>query len=91
LYLAEHNAAAREQYRTECWLERCLFVDRVCAPDEHASFVPLGVPLPVPGADLITLSFSGLDVSVACWVRRLLKALGAFRSFCFVYIRQCLC
>ncbi|KAJ7847648.1 hypothetical protein B0H13DRAFT_2405663 [Mycena leptocephala] len=39
LYFAEHNGAARERYRTECWLERCLFVDRVCAPDEHASFV----------------------------------------------------
>ncbi|KAJ7879845.1 hypothetical protein B0H13DRAFT_2345907 [Mycena leptocephala] len=38
LYFAEHNAAARERYRTECWLERCRFVDRVCAPDEHASF-----------------------------------------------------
>lgn len=93
MYLAEHNAAARERYRTECWLERCLFVDRVCVPDEHASFVPLGVPLPVPGADLITLSFSGLDVSVACWVRRLLKALGTFHPFYLQLLRllrQCL-
>ncbi|KAJ7226652.1 hypothetical protein B0H12DRAFT_1149046 [Mycena haematopus] len=57
------STAARTQYRTECWLERCLFVDRLCAPEEHPSF-------------RITLSFSGLDVSEACWVKRLLKALG---------------
>ncbi|KAJ7449521.1 hypothetical protein FB451DRAFT_1287192 [Mycena latifolia] len=76
LYLAESSPLARARYRTECWLERCLFVDRLCAPDAHVSFVPLGVRLPVPGAERITLSFSGLDASEACWVRRLLKALG---------------
>jgi hypothetical protein len=27
----------------KCWLERCILVERLCAPDEHA-----GVPLPVP-------------------------------------------
>ncbi|KAJ6463033.1 hypothetical protein C8R47DRAFT_84724 [Mycena vitilis] len=76
LYRADPSLSARAGYRTECWLEQCACMDRVCAPDEHASFVPLGVPLPVPGADRITLSFSGLEVSEACWVRRLLKALG---------------
>ncbi|KAJ6530367.1 hypothetical protein DFH09DRAFT_1370743 [Mycena vulgaris] len=76
LYLAEASSVARARYRTECWLERCLFADYLCAPSTHVSFVPLGVSLPVPGADRITLSFSGLDTSEACWVRRLLKALG---------------
>ncbi|KAJ7717074.1 hypothetical protein DFH07DRAFT_907349 [Mycena maculata] len=76
LYLAEPSPASRARYRTECWLERCLFDDRLCAPDAHLSFVPLGIRLPVPGADRITLSFSGLDASEACWVRRLFKALG---------------
>ncbi|KAJ7802410.1 hypothetical protein B0H14DRAFT_2892247 [Mycena olivaceomarginata] len=76
LYLAETSDAVRARYRSECWLERCLLVDRICAPDEHASFVPLGIPLPVPGAEQITLSFSGLDTSEACWVRRLLETLG---------------
>ncbi|KAJ6473241.1 hypothetical protein C8R45DRAFT_409750 [Mycena sanguinolenta] len=76
LFAAEPCAAARTQYRTECWLERCLFVDRLCAPEEHPTFVPLGVDLPVAGAEKITLNFSGLDVSEACWVKRLLKALG---------------
>ncbi|KAK7053729.1 hypothetical protein R3P38DRAFT_2851788 [Favolaschia claudopus] len=76
LYAAETSTNARARYRTECWLERCLFVDRICGPEEHATFVPIGVQLPVPDADRITLSFSGLDVSEACWVKRLLKALG---------------
>ncbi|KAJ6485242.1 hypothetical protein DFH09DRAFT_1458075 [Mycena vulgaris] len=77
LYLAEPSSVACARYRTECWLECCLFADYLCAPSTHVSFVPLGVSLPVPGADRITLSFSGLDTSEACWVRRLLKALGA--------------
>ncbi|KAJ7123099.1 hypothetical protein C8R44DRAFT_919020 [Mycena epipterygia] len=76
LYLAESSLAMRTRYRTECWIERCLFVDRLCEPEAHASFVPLGVGLPVPGAAKIILSFSGLDASEACWVGRLLKALG---------------
>ncbi|KAF7354687.1 hypothetical protein MSAN_01382400 [Mycena sanguinolenta] len=69
LFAAEPSTAARTQYRTECWLERCLFVDRLCAPEEHPTFVPLGVELPVAGADKITMNFSGLDVSEACWER----------------------
>ncbi|KAJ6531543.1 hypothetical protein B0H10DRAFT_2150634 [Mycena sp. CBHHK59/15] len=76
LYRTEADPFVRERYRTECWLERCLFEDRLCAPDAHVSFVPIGVRLPVPGAERITLSFSGLDASEACWVKRLLKALG---------------
>ncbi|KAJ6486725.1 hypothetical protein C8R45DRAFT_995644 [Mycena sanguinolenta] len=76
LYLAETSHVMRARYRSECWLERCLLIDRICEPDEHASFVPLGIPLPVPGANRVALSFSGLDVFEACWVRRLLEALG---------------
>ncbi|KAK7046773.1 hypothetical protein R3P38DRAFT_3346388 [Favolaschia claudopus] len=77
LYLAEPSAAVRAQYRTECWLERCLLVDRICPADEHPSFVPLSIdPLPIPSADKLLLSFSGLDVSDAHWVRRLLETLG---------------
>ncbi|KAJ6582546.1 hypothetical protein DFH09DRAFT_1439346 [Mycena vulgaris] len=75
LYLAKPSSVARARYLTECWLERCLFADYLCAPSTHVSFVPLGMSLPVPGADRITLSFSGLNTSEACWVRRLLKAL----------------
>ncbi|KAJ7236947.1 hypothetical protein C8J57DRAFT_1728118 [Mycena rebaudengoi] len=76
LYLADPSPFARPKYRTECWLERCLFDDKLCAPDAHVSFVPIGVPLPIDGAEHVTLSFSGLEVSEACWVKRILKALG---------------
>ncbi|KAJ7638247.1 hypothetical protein FB45DRAFT_902376 [Roridomyces roridus] len=76
LYQAETCSSARTRYRTECWLEQCLFTSRLCAPDDHVSFTPLSVKLPIPAADQITLSFSTLDASEACWVRRLLKALG---------------
>ncbi|KAJ7077914.1 hypothetical protein B0H15DRAFT_861404 [Mycena belliarum] len=76
LYFAEPSSSARSRYRTECWLEHCLFADQLCEPSVHVSFVPISVRLPIPGAEHITLSFSGLEVSEACWVRRLLKALG---------------
>ncbi|KAF7330964.1 hypothetical protein MVEN_02436300 [Mycena venus] len=49
LYAAAPSSQ-KTKYRTECWLEQCLFVARLCAPDEHPSFVPLAVDLPVPGA-----------------------------------------
>ncbi|KAJ7137826.1 hypothetical protein C8R44DRAFT_337819 [Mycena epipterygia] len=76
LYLAEPSPAMRARYRTECWIEKCLFVDRLCEPEAHVSFVPLRLGLPVQGAAKITLSFSGLDALEACWVGRLLEALG---------------
>ncbi|KZP22630.1 hypothetical protein FIBSPDRAFT_787042 [Athelia psychrophila] len=77
LYLDEPDSAERAKYRTECWLERCVFEERICAADEHVVFTPLTIQTPVAGADKINLSFSGLDQSEACWTRRLLRALGA--------------
>ncbi|KAI0648707.1 hypothetical protein C8Q79DRAFT_1007282 [Trametes meyenii] len=76
IYRNEGDEAAQGKYRTECWLERCIFEERVCAPTEHVAFVPLATPAPVPGTEDILLSYSGLDQSEACWVRRLLRALG---------------
>ncbi|PCH42583.1 hypothetical protein WOLCODRAFT_137970 [Wolfiporia cocos MD-104 SS10] len=66
----------RHKYRTECWLERCVFEERICAPEEHATFVPLGIELPIPGSEFVTLSHSGLDQSEACWAQRLARAMG---------------
>ncbi|KAI0667909.1 hypothetical protein C8Q78DRAFT_1195697 [Trametes maxima] len=76
IYRNEGDEAVRAKYRTECWLERCIFEERVCAPTEHVAFVPLAVPAPIPGTDDMVFSYSGLDQSEACWVRRLLRALG---------------
>ncbi|GJE85651.1 BRCT domain-containing protein [Phanerochaete sordida] len=76
LYREEHDPVERAKYRTECWLERCLFEERICPPEDHVSFTPIPVPIPIDGTEHISLSFSGLDESEACWVRRLARALG---------------
>ncbi|KII84392.1 hypothetical protein PLICRDRAFT_179634 [Plicaturopsis crispa FD-325 SS-3] len=75
-YREEGDEDERRKYRTECWLERCMFEERVCAPDEHVCFVPLDINAPIPDAERIHLSYSGLDQSEACWIRRLIRALG---------------
>ena len=49
LYREEADESLRTKYRTECWLERCIFEDRICSPEEHVAFVPLGIQTPVPG------------------------------------------
>ena len=76
LFRQERDAGERAKFRTECWVERCLFAERVCAPDEHPALAPVEAELPIPGADDVLLSFSGLDHAEACWVKRLLRALG---------------
>ncbi|KAH9930122.1 uncharacterized protein B0H18DRAFT_162219 [Fomitopsis serialis] len=73
----EADEDERRRYRTECWLERCIFDERICLPEEHVAFLPLSVPTPIDGAERIVLSHSGLDQSEACWIRRLARALGA--------------
>ncbi|KAH9933592.1 uncharacterized protein BXZ73DRAFT_89727 [Epithele typhae] len=72
----EPDAGERAKFRTECWLERCIFEERVCDPGEHAAFAPIEAEVPVSGADALLLSFSGLDHAEAFWVKRLLRALG---------------
>ncbi|TFY52675.1 hypothetical protein EVJ58_g9881 [Rhodofomes roseus] len=89
----EGDEDERRKYRTECWLERCIFDERICLPEEHVAFLPLSIPIPVDGeslfhlsrysslivvvgAERIVLSYSGLDQSEACWIRRLARALG---------------
>ncbi|KIY53859.1 hypothetical protein FISHEDRAFT_68429 [Fistulina hepatica ATCC 64428] len=33
------------KYRTECWLEKCMYTHRSCSPDEHVTFRPLCVTI----------------------------------------------
>lgn len=92
-YRREEDDDERRKYRTECWLERCIYDERICPPDEHVAFLPLSIPVPIDGnylythhpsscidhvigSERIVLSYSGLDESEACWVRRLSRALG---------------
>jgi DNA replication regulator DPB11 len=75
LFQAEPDAARRAKYRTECWLERCVFAGEVCGADAHPAFVPL----PVSGGDACggaLLSVSGLEQAELCWTRRLARARG---------------
>jgi len=80
LYRAETDEAERAKYRTECWMEACVARGRVCGVDEHVSFVPLGIELPIPGASNVVLSPSGLDVAEDMWVKRLSRALGKYAA-----------
>ncbi|KAG6919626.1 hypothetical protein DXG01_003490 [Tephrocybe rancida] len=76
LYMQEADESLRGKYRTECWLERCVFQDRVCPPEDHVTFLPLNIQVPITGAEAVRLSFSGLDQAEATWITRLLRALG---------------
>jgi DNA replication regulator DPB11 len=76
LFQDEQDPTRRNKYRTECWLERCVFEGKVCGADEHPSFSPLGIEIPIQGANNVILSLSGLDQSEVCWTRRLGRALG---------------
>lgn len=49
LFLEELSELERAKYRTESWLERCMFDERICAPDEKVGFVPIGVGCPITG------------------------------------------
>ncbi|KAL1739454.1 hypothetical protein HDZ31DRAFT_2667, partial [Schizophyllum fasciatum] len=67
----------RERIRTECWVEKCICEKRICNASEHLSFTPLNAALfPLADTSRMILSFSGLDEAEACWIRRLLKAVG---------------
>ncbi|KAK7436714.1 protein kinase activating protein dpb11 [Stygiomarasmius scandens] len=66
----------REKFRTECWLERCLFEERICPPQQNVSFTPVPVPCPIKDSEKVFMSFSGFDESERLFMRRLLKVLG---------------
>ena len=76
LYRQEVEERERRKYRTECWLERCIYEERICSADEHPSFTPLDIETPVEGAENIHLSVSGFDESESWALRRLIRALG---------------
>ncbi|KAJ3556973.1 hypothetical protein NM688_g1730 [Phlebia brevispora] len=76
LYRDESDEQERPKYRTECWLERCLNEERICAADEHVLFIPLKIETPVPGAELVKLNYTGLNNEELCWVKRLSRVLG---------------
>ncbi|KAE9400377.1 hypothetical protein BT96DRAFT_650615 [Gymnopus androsaceus JB14] len=64
------------KFRTECWLEKCLYEERPCPPESHVTFTPVGVPCPISGAENVRISFSGLDNAEKFFMTRLVKVLG---------------
>ncbi|CAK5276337.1 unnamed protein product [Mycena citricolor] len=86
LYRAETSERLQERYRTDCWLEHCLFKEALCDVDSNPCFAPLDIETPVPDADKIVFSFSGLDAAETCWIQRLVKALGV--TLANVFSRQ---
>ncbi|EIW83796.1 hypothetical protein CONPUDRAFT_119192 [Coniophora puteana RWD-64-598 SS2] len=66
----------RHKFRTECWLEHSVFLERICEPHENLSFQPIQVECPVKGSESVDVSLSGLDQAELCWVRRLMRVLG---------------
>ncbi|KAJ1307788.1 hypothetical protein OPQ81_001874 [Rhizoctonia solani] len=64
------------KFRTDCWVEHCIFEDRLCLPEENVTFAPLKTELPISGAELIKLHWTGLDNEQETAVKRLIKALG---------------
>ncbi|KAL1923796.1 uncharacterized protein VTP21DRAFT_8776 [Calcarisporiella thermophila] len=62
---------------TECWLERCLEEQRICSPDEHITFTPLSVSVPIPGFEQLFISISGYTGLEREHIRRLVTHLGA--------------
>ncbi|KAL5526618.1 DPB11 [Sanghuangporus sanghuang] len=75
-YRNEPSQTERQKFRTECWIEQCMFEERVCAGDEHPAFVPLRIPTPLPGADKLVVHISGLIPSEKTPSVRLLRAIG---------------
>ena len=49
LYREEDNPILQTKYRTECWLEQCIYEERICAAEDHVSFVPLAIDIPISG------------------------------------------
>ncbi|EJD06504.1 uncharacterized protein FOMMEDRAFT_165286 [Fomitiporia mediterranea MF3/22] len=76
-YLDEKDEMQRAKYRTECWVEQCMFEERICAAEEHPAFVPLRIPTPISGANKLYIHVSGLAASEKTPSVRLVKAIGA--------------
>ena len=63
-------------FRTECWIEQCIYEERLCARDEHPAFKPLDIKVPIDGARNLRVHVSGLSVVEKTMVVRLSKAIG---------------
>ncbi|KAF8903729.1 hypothetical protein CPB84DRAFT_1746116 [Gymnopilus junonius] len=73
----EERRDLRAKYRTECWLEQCIFQDRICDPEEHITFRPLSIQVPIPGTENSISPYLDFDHAQTLGLKRLFRALGA--------------
>ncbi|KAF8604138.1 hypothetical protein BDV93DRAFT_555779 [Ceratobasidium sp. AG-I] len=64
------------KFRTDCWVEHCIYEDRLCPAEDNIVYVPLKIDLPVEGVELIQLHWTGLNNEQETAAKRLTKALG---------------
>ncbi|KAI5119449.1 hypothetical protein M0805_008386 [Coniferiporia weirii] len=76
-YRKEPSGGNQDKYRTECWIEQCIFEEKICAVGEHPAFVPLGSSMPISGTEKLVLHVSGLSACEKTPSVRLIKAIGA--------------
>ncbi|WFD00978.1 protein kinase activating protein dpb11 [Malassezia yamatoensis] len=46
---------------THHWIELCIHHDQIIDPDTHIACVPTAAPMPIPNADKLCFSFTGID------------------------------
>ncbi|KAG8741745.1 hypothetical protein FRC10_002523 [Ceratobasidium sp. 414] len=71
-----HKLGCYDKFRTDCWVEHCIFEDRLCLPEENITYSPLKIQLPVPGTENIKLHWTGLNNEQESAAKRLVKVLG---------------
>ena len=75
-YLSSNSETSKLMFRTECWIEQCIYEERLCARDEHPAFKPLDIKVPIDDARNLRVHVSGLSVVEKTMVVRLSKAIG---------------
>ncbi|KAG8756889.1 hypothetical protein FRC12_010438 [Ceratobasidium sp. 428] len=65
-----------DKFRTDCWVEHCIFEDRLCPAEDNITYAPLKIRLPVPGVEDIKLNWTGLNNDQESAAKRLVKVLG---------------
>ncbi|KAJ4473759.1 hypothetical protein J3R30DRAFT_3511458 [Lentinula aciculospora] len=76
IFCSIQSPSVQEKFRTECWLEKCLYEENLCSPDRHITFTPVSVRCPIVGAENVRVSFSGFDQAERFFMTRLIKVLG---------------
>ena len=75
-YLSSKSETSKLMFRTECWIEQCIYEERLCTRDEHPAFKPLDIKVPIDDARNLRVHVSGLSVVEKTMVVRLSKAIG---------------